>query len=54
MNNSAGVSRKADDAYSTGAPGPCSQFLVESELLVCFIVKIQNCLLAKIDVSFCV
>ena len=31
-----GVSRKADDAYPTGAPGPCSKFLVESELLICF------------------
>ena len=24
MSNSAGVSRKADDAYPKGAPGPCS------------------------------
>ena len=25
-----------EDAYPTDAPGPCSQFLVESELLICF------------------
>ena len=30
MSNSAGVSRKTENAYPTGAPGPCSQFLVES------------------------
>ena len=34
MSNSAGVSRKAGDAYPTGAPGPCSQCLEESELLI--------------------
>ena len=36
MSNSAGVSRKAEDAYPTDAPGPCSQFLAESELLIYF------------------
>ena len=25
---------KAEDAYITGGPGPCSKFLVESELLI--------------------
>ena len=28
--------RNESDAYPTGASGPCSQFLVESELLICF------------------
>ena len=36
MNNSAGVSRKVEEDYPTCAPGPCFQFLVESELLICF------------------
>ena len=36
MNNAAGVSRKTEDAYSTGATGPFSQFLVESKLLMYF------------------
>lgn len=36
MSNSAGISRKADDAYPTRAPGPCSQSLVESELFIYF------------------
>ena len=36
MGNSAGVSRKAEEAYPAGAPGSCTQFLVESELLLCF------------------
>ena len=31
-----GVSRKVEDAYPTGAPDPCSQFLVEPQLLICF------------------
>ena len=26
MSNSAGISRKAENAYPTGAPDPCSQF----------------------------
>ena len=30
------VSRKAEDVYPIGASGPCSQFLVESVLLICF------------------
>ena len=30
------VSRKAEDAYPTGAPGSCSQCLVESELFIYF------------------
>ena len=30
------VSKKAEDAYPNSAPGPCSQFLVESELLIYF------------------
>ena len=39
MWNLAGVSWKADDAYPTSAPGPCSQFLVklvESKLLIMY------------------
>ena len=36
MSSWAGVSRKAEEAYPTSAPGPCSQFLVESELLIYF------------------
>ena len=36
MSNSECVSRKAEDAYPTDAPGTCSQFLVGSELLICF------------------
>ena len=35
-NDSVGVSRKAENAYPTGAPDPCSHFLVESDLLICF------------------
>ena len=34
--NAAGVSRIAEDAYPTAAHGPCCQFLVESEFLICF------------------
>ena len=34
MSISAGVCKKAEDAYPTGTPGPCSQFLVESELIL--------------------
>ena len=30
------ISGKAEDAYPTGAHGPCFQFLVESELHICF------------------
>ena len=36
MSNSAGVSRKEEDAYPTGVPDSCSQFLVEYELFICF------------------
>ena len=36
MSDSAGVSRKAEDTYPTSTPGPCSQFLVASELLIYF------------------
>ena len=36
MSNSVGDSRKAQDAYSIVVPCPCSQFLVESELLIYF------------------
>ena len=32
---SAGVSRFAEYVYPTGAPGPCSQLLVESKLFIC-------------------
>ena len=32
MSISAGVSKKVEDAYSTGALGPCSQFLVQYNL----------------------
>ena len=51
MSNSAGVSRKAEDAYHTVAPGQHSQFLVESELLiyycyfVCIVLVISHSLL---------
>ena len=39
MSYSAGVSRKAEDAYPTCAPGSCSQFFVEPELLMfCYFV----------------
>ena len=31
-----GVIRKAEVAYPTGAPGPCSRLLMETELLICF------------------
>ena len=31
-----GVSRKAEDVGPTGAPGPCSQLLEESKLLIYF------------------
>ena len=31
MNNSVGISRKGEDVHPTDAPGPYSQFLVESE-----------------------
>ena len=37
MSNSTGVSRKAEDAYSTRAPGLCSQFLVESVFFVVYV-----------------
>ena len=36
MSDLPGIFRKAEDAYPTGAPGPCSQFLVESKLLIYF------------------
>ena len=36
MRNSADFSRKGEKAYPNGAPGPCSRFLVESELLIHF------------------
>ena len=36
MNNSVDVSGKAEYAYPTGALGPCSQFLMKSELLIYF------------------
>ena len=35
-NYSVGVSGKAEDVYPTSAPGPCSKFIVESELLIYF------------------
>ena len=44
MSNSADVCWKSEDAYPTGEPGPYSQFLVESELLIyfCYIVQTQQ------------
>ena len=36
MRNSGGVSIKEEDAYPSAAPGQCSKFLVESELLIYF------------------
>ena len=55
MSNSAGVSRKAEDTYTTGAPGPFSQFLVESELLICFcyfvwMILVTVCFLLRMSV----
>ena len=48
MSNSAGVSRKAVYTYPTGSPGPCSQFLVKSELLIyfCYFVCIFSCFIS--------
>ena len=37
MSNSEDVSRKAEGTYPTGPPGPCSKFIVESELLIYFV-----------------
>ena len=39
-----GVSSKAEDAYPTGAPGPCSQFWAESKLLIYFCYLVCNIL----------
>ena len=33
-----GCSRKGEDAYHSSASGPCSLFLVESELLISFVI----------------
>ena len=35
---------KAEDTYPVGAPGPCFQFLVESELLNYFCCFVRNIL----------
>ena len=45
-----GVSRKAEDIYCTGAPGPSSQILVESELLIYFCYFV--CIILVILCSF--
>ena len=55
MGNSVGVSRKAEDAYTTGAHDPCSQFLVEPELLSYFcyfvcVILITLCFLLCLSV----
>ena len=52
MSKSAGVSRKAEEAYLTGAPGPCYHFLVESKLLTyfCYFVCIMSCSLLYVSV----
>ena len=52
--NSAGVSRKVVDDYPTSAQRPCSQFLVESELLIyfCFCMYILVILFFVVCVSF--
>ena len=54
MSNSAGVSRTADAAYPTGVSGPCSQFLVESELFIyncCLICIILGTLCSLLGLS---
>ena len=48
ISKSAGVSRKAEEACPTGAPGPCSQFLVESELLIFFCYFVHVCIILVI------
>ena len=48
FNNLADVSRKAEDAYPTDAPGPCSEFLEEPELLIYFC-----CFVCMILVNLC-
>ena len=57
MSNSIGVSSKAEDAYPTDTPGPRSQVLVESELLIYFcyivcIVLVTLCSLLCLSVFF--
>ena len=47
ISNSAGVSTNAEDAYRTSAPGPCSRFLEEPELLI------YVCYLCIILVTLC-
>ena len=42
MSKSVGFSRKAEDAYPTVLLGPCSQFIVESEMLIYFVSKIND------------
>ena len=44
MSNWAGISRKAEDTYPTGAPGPCFRFLVRYELLIYFCYFVCNIL----------
>ena len=54
MSSSVSVSRKAEDAYPTDAPGPCSKFLVESKLLIyfyCFVYIILVILCSLLCVS---
>ena len=56
MSKSAIVSREAEDVYTIGAPGPCSQLLVESELLIYFsyfvsVVSISLCSLLCLSVG---
>ena len=60
MNNSAGASREAEDVDPTVTLGPCSQFLVESKLvmyfcyLVCIILIIACCFFCFfVFVCFC-
>ena len=42
MSKSADVSRKPEDAYPTGAPGPCSTFLVEFRVVHLFLLVLYN------------
>ena len=50
--NSVSVSRKVEDVYPTGAPGPWSQFLVESVLLIYFCIFVRVILVISYPLLF--
>ena len=53
MSHLAGISKKAENAYPTGGPSPCSQFLVAHLLLLfCMYFLVALCSLLCIYVSF--